>query len=118
MMRLPRPLPVFVLACVSMLALRASVCRLARGQETPKPADSKPADAKPADNKAADNKAAAVPAAAPAAPTAVPEVKPAEPAAPAAPEKKLDENLLKTVDDFWHYGKVARYDLAAEAGKK
>ena len=28
------------------------------------------------------------------------------------------ELLTKLVEDFWHYGKIARYDLAAEAGKK
>src|SRR5439155_12874930 len=46
--------------------------------------------------------------------------KPAEPApgaAAPAPDERLN-NLKKLADDFWHYGRVARYDLAAEAGKQ
>jgi len=42
---------------------------------------------------------------------------------PAAPEQPVliepaDAPLIKLVDDFWHYGKIARYDLANEAGKR
>jgi hypothetical protein len=68
-------------------------------------------------------------------PPAAPDAKPAPdqtttapaatPAAsqPAAPEQAVlaepaDAPLIKLVDDFWHYGKIARYDLANEAGKR
>ncbi|HLL88000.1 MAG TPA: hypothetical protein VK324_01735 [Tepidisphaeraceae bacterium] len=39
-------------------------------------------------------------------------------AAPAAPERKYDRDLRDSVDEFWHYGKIARYDLANAAGQK
>ena len=103
MMRLPRFLPAVILACATAMP----TIQFAMAEDAPKPtgtvpaapADVKPAaaDAKPGDAKPAD-------AAAPIAPVA------------AAPEKA--DPLSKTVDDFWHYGKIARYDLAAEAGKR
>ena len=40
----------------------------------------------------------------------------ATPAPAAAPSTQAV--LLDSVDTFWHYGKIARYDLAADAGQK
>ena len=94
MMRLPRFLPAVILACATAMP----TIQFAMAEDAPKPAA--PADVKPV---AADAKPADA-AAAPAAPVA------------AVPEKA--DPLSKMVDDFWHYGKIARYDLAAEAGKR
>jgi hypothetical protein len=74
---------------------------------------------------AAPDAGAAAPAAAPAA-TPAPDAAAAAPApaaaapaaAPAAPEINQNQGLRDDVEDFWHYGKVARYDLAAAYGKK
>ena len=33
-------------------------------------------------------------------------------------EPQIQPTLVDLVDTYWHYGKVARYDLAADAGKK
>ena len=104
MIRLPRFLPAVVLACATALP----TVHFAFAADAPKPAETTPAapDAKPAalDAKPVDAKPA--------------DAKPADAAAaPAAPEKK-DDPLTKTIEDFWHYGKIARYDMAAEAGKK
>ena len=38
-------------------------------------------------------------------------------AAPTTPPK-VDEALRRDVDDFWHYSKIARYDLAVAAANK
>ena len=99
MMRLPRFLPAVILACATAMP---SV-HFAMAEDAPKPVGTVPAPASPADAKPA------VPA----------DAKPAEatPAPTAAAPEKADP-LSKTVDDFWHYGKIARYDLAAEAGKR
>lgn len=35
-----------------------------------------------------------------------------------APPENTGPTLGDLVDDFWHYGKIARYDLAADAGEK
>lgn len=101
MMRLPRFVPAVVLACATALPVTRFVYA---ADEAPKPADAKPADAKPADAKPADAKPA--------------DAKPADATPAPAEAKKLDEPLLKSVDDFWHYGKIGRYDLASDAGKK
>ena len=98
MARLPRFVPQLALACsfVTVPLMRAN---FAAAQAAPaESAPAAPADAAPA----APADAAPAPAAAPA----------ATEAAPASPE------LIENVEDFWHYGKIARYDLAkAEADK-
>src|SRR5439155_2902967 len=74
-----------------------------------------PAPAAPA----APAPAPAAPAPAPAAPAPAAE-QPAQPGQPAASQaaQQGDPELTSAVEDFWHYGKVARYDLAqAEAQK-
>jgi hypothetical protein len=108
MTRLPRFLPAVVLACAAAMPMT----RLGFADDAPKPADAKPADVKPADVKPADAKPADAAA-----------EKPADATAAAAPAttpatQPVNEALAKLVDDFWHYGKIARYDLAAEAGNK
>jgi HEAT repeat protein len=44
----------------------------------------------------------------------------AAPATPSTPAVSIpqNQNLRDDVDDFWHYGKVARYDLATAFGNK
>src|SRR5437868_6558076 len=39
-------------------------------------------------------------------------------AAPAAAPAAEDKDLRQSVEDFWHYGKIARYDMAASEGQK
>jgi hypothetical protein len=56
---------------------------------------------------------AAAPDSAGAADSAAPATQPAESAEPEA-KPTLDD----LVDTYWHYGKIARYDLAADAGQK
>jgi hypothetical protein len=109
MIRLPRFLPAVVLACATAMP----VAPIAWAQDAAKPAEPAPtaADPKPAVPAPAVPGGAAVPA-----PDAKPGDAAAAPAAPAAPAK--EDPLSKTVDDFWHYGKIARYDLAADAGKR
>ena len=41
----------------------------------------------------------------------------AAPAAQKADEVQVPEELQSMVEDFWHYGKIARYDLAAAKGQ-
>lgn len=109
MMRLHRFLPAIVLACATALPMS----RVAFAEDAPKPDAVKPDAPKP------DAPAAPAPATpdAPKPDAAKPGDAAAPATAPAAPEKK-DDPLTKTVDDFWHYGKIARYDMAAEAGKR
>ena len=110
MIRLPRFLPAVILACATAMP----IAPFAIAQDAPKPADTAPTpEVKPADPAVppADAKPAA-----PDAKPADPAAPPVAPVAPAVPEKA--DPLSKTVDDFWHYGKIARYDLAAEAGKR
>lgn len=38
-------------------------------------------------------------------------------AAPAAANAQADDALRRAVDDFWHYAKIARYDLANQAAQ-
>ena len=38
--------------------------------------------------------------------------------APTAAKVPQDQKLRDDVDDFWHYGKIERYDLAVEFGNK
>jgi hypothetical protein len=42
----------------------------------------------------------------------------AEPPAASAAEPEAKPTLDDLTDGFWHYGKIARYDLAADAGQK
>ena len=111
MMRLPRFVPAVILACATALPLaRFSYAQDAPGDAKPGdaiPGDIKPGDAIPAEPKPAEPKPADP---VPATPDATPDIKP--------DVKKVDEPLKKSVDDFWHYGKVGRYDLATEAGKR
>ena len=124
MIRLPRFLPALALACATAMPVLPTLA-----QDTPKPAEDKTMEkpAVPAETPATPAPAPVTPAdpatpAAPAAPAAPTATDPAAPAAPApaapgaAPEKK-DDPLSKKVDDFWHYGKIARYDMAADTGK-
>jgi hypothetical protein len=90
------------------------------------PAAAPDATAAPAAPPAAAPDATATPAA-PAAPAATPDAT-ATPAAPAAADAtgapatpagpQVAPDLKTTVDNFWHYGKIARYDLANTEGNK
>ncbi len=93
---------------------------------TPAPAaHPKKKPAKPADDAAAAPDATAAPApdaaATPAtAPDASATTAPAADATsqPAAEEIPQNQSLQEDVEDYWHWGKVARYSLAAAMGKK
>jgi hypothetical protein len=99
-----RPVPSFI-ACVGLsLTFSAPVLRADDTNATP----AAPAAAAPA--------APAAPADAGATPAAPAAAAPA--AAPAAPDIDQNQGLRDDVEDFWHYGKIARYDLAAAYGKK
>jgi hypothetical protein len=112
MMRLSRIAFCFTLACglavpASWMTVRADDAAPAPA-ETPAPADVPAPAAPPA---AATPDTTAAPADTTAAPTDTgAATQPAE--APAQP------SLSDLVDTFWHYGKIARYDLAADAGQK
>jgi hypothetical protein len=41
-----------------------------------------------------------------------------QPAARQPAQPQVDEQLLRTVEDFWHYAKIARYDLAVAQGQR
>ena len=43
---------------------------------------------------------------------------PAAPVEAPPPEIPQNQSLRDDVDDFWHYGKIARYDMAAAFGNK
>jgi hypothetical protein len=134
MMRIPRIVCSLSLACL----LAVPICQVAladdsapasaapaapasgdNGTPAPMPGSATPSDtaapASPADNAAApagiDNTA---PPAAPAPDTGIP----APESATAAPANQPAPSLVDLVDTFWHYGKIARYDLAADAGQK
>jgi len=96
MKRFPRLLPCIALSC--SMTVTSLMAQTAAPTSAPKPADA------PADT--------AAPATAPGA--AAPEA--AAPATqPSAPE---NPTLRADVDDYWHYGKLARYDLAVVYGKR
>jgi hypothetical protein len=97
MTRLPRFLPSLALACT----LAGPVVPLF-AQDAPKPADA--AAPKPAD--------AAAPAPAPAPAPA------AADATPATAEVAIDPALRKSVEDFWYYASIGKYDLAKAEGDK
>jgi len=121
MMRLHRVFTSFTIACCLIAPASWSV---ARADDTAPPATVAPpaAVAPPADNTPAtppsgDNSGA--PAAAPA-PT--PDSTAATDSTGAATQPTDSAEAKPTLDDlvdtYWHYGKVARYDLAADAGQK
>ena len=111
MKRPPRILLGVAMACAMSLSL--AYAPLAQGQaktDTPAPADAG-AGAAPADNSTApappSNDATATP----------PTTEPAT-TEPAAPEANPNAPLASLVDDFWHYGEVARYDIQASIGNR
>jgi CheY-like chemotaxis protein len=87
------------------------------------PAPSAPAQAAPAQPAPAEpapaQPAPAQPDAASAAPSEA-ESAASEPSgvAPGAAQAKPSKELLDAVENYWHYGKIARYDLAAAAAKQ
>jgi hypothetical protein len=85
---------------------------------TPAAPDAGAAPAAPAPPAAPDSGATPATPAAPAAPADAGAGAAAAPAAPAAPEIDQNQGLRDDVEDYWHYGKIARYDLAAAYGKK
>lgn len=114
-----RPVPSLI-ACVGLsFLISAPVLRGDDAAAAPAaPAPATPAAPAPAPAAPAD---AAAPAATPAAPAATAPAAPADAAAPAtqpAVEINVNQGLRDDVEDFWHFGKVARYDLAAAYGKK
>jgi CheY-like chemotaxis protein len=92
--------------------------------EAPAPAPAEPATPAPeAPAPAAPAPAAPAPAAEPTAPAAPAPAAPAPaapaPAAAAAPAPgQPDAELKGSVENFWHYGKIARYDLATAEAQK
>lgn len=103
----------FRLAVASALSLMIYVPP-ARGQtktDAPAPADSGN-NAAPADNNATP------PAPAGTDTTAAPATTEPATTEPAAPEVNLNAPLASLVDEFWHYGEVARYDIQASIGEK
>jgi len=104
MLRLPRffsVVPAAAIVCaIALFCSRSTLMvSLSRAQEAPPPAV--PATEAPAN-----------------APTSAPVVEPGAGNAAVAPEMQLDPALLKSVEDFWFYGKVARYDLAVQEANK
>ncbi len=115
-----RPVPSFV-ACVGLSLMISSP--MLRAEDAAAPATPAPAAAPPA-AAPADAGATPAPAAAPAAagaapaPAAAPADASTPPAAAAPVEINQNQGLRDDVEDFWHYGKIARYDFAAAYGKK
>jgi hypothetical protein len=98
-------LPSVAVLCVVSLAMGWTAITLAQTpSETPAPAPAAPAPVRPAP---------AVPA--PSIP--LPAGAPGDAAGAARPELPAPGSLPDMVDTFWHYGRIARYDLAAAAGK-
>jgi len=110
MMRLPRYLP--------SLALAASLALPAISYRPATAAEDTPDVKAEAPKKAAPKNATTKPEAP--AKAAAEDVKeaPAENPAVAAEAEPANADLQKQVDTFWHYGKIARYDLAAAEGKR
>lgn len=119
MTRTFRLLPCLALACSitvsSLWADDAKPAAPAADAPAAPAAPATPAPATPAAPAAAAPDAAAAPATtAPAAPAAP---APDANAAP-APEIPQNQSLRDDIDDFWHYGKIARYDMAGAFGNK
>ena len=131
-MRLPRVFPALALAAAMATPLIPATALLAQDKPTPDkpaaPAPDKPAapapdkPAAPAPDKpvapAPDKPAAPAPdkpaAPAPAAPAA-----PANPDAPPALTPRPAANpVTEAAENFWHYAKIAKYDLAVPEGQK
>ena len=132
-----RPVPSFIASLGLSLTFSAPVLRAADAATPAAPSAAAPAPAAPADAGAtpavpaapaapapADAGAAPAAPATPATPAApadagtAPAAAPAAPAAAPAPEIDQNQGLRDDVEDFWHYGKIARYDIAAAYGKK
>lgn len=109
MTRIPRFIPCLAMACSMTVSSLTATSLFA--QATPKPAASKPAAPRPAAPK---------PDADAAAPAATDKPAAAAPATQPAPAAQIPQNqsLRDDVEDFFHYGKVARYDLAVAYGNK
>lgn len=107
MTRLPARFAILALACSVVVLPPAS--SFAQVAPAPAPDAAAPAPAAP-------DAPAPVPDAA-TDPTAALQGQPAQPGQPAqGGQVQVDEQLLNAVENFWHYGKIARYDLAlAEA---
>jgi hypothetical protein len=120
MTRLPRSLFRVVFACSLSVPIAWTASTSAQdaapapaaGAPAPKPAPKAPTPAAPA--------APATPAPAADAPAPAAETPAAAPASAAAKPAEADpkQELKDAVDNFWHYGKIARYDLATAAGQQ
>lgn len=117
MKRLPRILPCVALAC--SMALPVLNGSSVRAQAAPDSGAAGKDVSAPAQTGAPANEPAAT---APSADAAAPGAQPAatEPATtgPAGAEVNPNQPLPSLVDDFWHYGEIARYDLQAAIGKR
>jgi hypothetical protein len=122
MMRLPRVFASFTIAACLVAPHHwsnvladdtAAPPAAAGGMDSSAPPVAVPAPA-PADNSGAAPAPADNSAAAPVAADASATTQPAETAEEPAAKPTLDD----LVDTYWHYGKIARYDLAADAGQK
>ncbi|MDB5323148.1 MAG: hypothetical protein JWN40_4779 [Phycisphaerales bacterium] len=118
-MRLPRVLSAVVISAamatplVSTSRLWADAPADAGIKPAPKPAAPAPADAPPAPAPVAP------PAPAPVAPVVPAPGAPASPDAPPALTPIPAANpLTMSVENFWHYAKIAKYDLASAEGQK
>lgn len=121
MMRLARVAFCFTVACGLALPASWMIARADDATPTPAPSsDVTPAPAPAAAPAAATPDATPAPAAdatpAPANATGAPADASAATQSAEAPAPAPTLNDL--VDTFWHYGKIARYDLAADAGRK
>src|SRR6187455_348047 len=124
-MKLPRRLlSCVVLAC--SFSVPAVYCMPALGAPAPAAPKPAPAPAAPADNATPPaEQPAAAEQPAPAEQTAPAPSAPADQATPpaaaggaTAPAAAADTDLRQTVENFWHYGKIAHYDLAKAWGQK
>jgi hypothetical protein len=127
-MRLSRVVASFTLSCC--LAAPASWIAVHADDTTTPPAATAPAggdtgvSTPPAATPPADNSVQTPPAT----PAATPDNTTATPAVPtdstggatqpAQTEAEANPTLNDLVDTYWHYGKIARFDLAADAGQK
>lgn len=121
MLRLPRLLSSrsvssLLLAC--SLSLPLSMVRLSLGQDQPATPPANPGTpatpATPGDQTPANPTTPATPA------NPGDTGTPATPAAPPTPAVNLPENepLQDSIENFWHYGKIARYDVASAEGQR
>ncbi len=135
MLRLPRIRPSRVLSCLAIacaLSVPVTVVDLAFAQDQTAPAAGTPAaPATPAPGTpapAGDQGTAPAPAAptptgdqSPAPAPATPAPDQATTPAPAAPAPAVsvpeNEPLKDSIENFWHYGKIARYDIASAEGQ-